>query len=128
MKNALKIASTEPQLANSIPSNSSKKYRNSFDIIASILETARKGATLFTITRYVNTNYRHLRKYLNFLIKREFIDIKIDNGRILYKTCERGFEFLRVYHILLDMLSVVNTTPPIAKMICQHVNRSPRKI
>jgi predicted transcriptional regulator len=128
MNNTIKSSLPEHQLIGFIPSNSGKKYRNSFEIIASILAIARKGATLFAITRYVNTNYTHLRKYLNFLIKIGFISIEINRGRVLYKTCDNGIEFLRVYRILLDMLSGIHANNELTNVVCEHVNRSLHKI
>jgi len=128
MNNTIKSSLPEHRLIVFTPSGSGKKYRNSFEIIASILEIARKGATLFAITRYVNTNYAHLRKYLNFLIKIGFVSIEINRGRVLYKTCDNGFEFLRVYRILLDMLSGIPPTHELAHVVCEHVNRSLHKI
>lgn len=82
-----------------------KKYRGSFEIIATILEVASNGASRFTIARRSKTSYVLLRKYLTHLVKVGFITVEIDKKQTLYKTCERGLEFLRLYYALLKMLS-----------------------
>lgn len=83
--------------------NFGKKYRSSFETIALILEVASAGASRYAIAHRLNTNYSHLRKYLDSLIKMGFINVEINEGQISYKTCEKGFEFLRLYYLLLKM-------------------------
>ncbi len=85
--------------------NFGKKYRGSFETIALILEFASNEVSRFSIARHLNTNYFHLDRYLSFLIKTGFIEIKFCGKRILYKTSEKGFEFLRLYRILLGMIA-----------------------
>lgn len=98
-----------------------KKYRNSFDIIASLLEVASSGASRFVIARRLNTNYSHLSNYLNFLIKAGFLEVKFCGNRFLYETSEKGFEFLRLYNVLLGLLSSETDTP---LEVCQNVHES----
>lgn len=105
-----------------------KKYRDSFEITALVLEAASDGTSLFAIARHVNTNYTHLRRYTDFLVKTGFINVKVDGGRILYKTSEKGFEFLRLYHTLLSMFSNTSGTRIHAGAICQRVRQSVGKI
>jgi predicted transcriptional regulator len=105
--------------------NFGKKYRSSFETIAFILEAASTGASRFAIAHRLNTNYSHLRKYLDFLIKMGFINVEINEGQISYKTCEKGFEFLRLYHVLLRMF--VSETRQV-DVICPPVHQSSCKI
>jgi len=82
-----------------------KKYRSSLEIIASILKVASNGASRFAIASRLNTNYILLHRYLNYLTKIGFIITEVGEKQILYKTCEKGLEFLRLYYTLLKMLS-----------------------
>ncbi|MEM0007036.1 MAG: winged helix-turn-helix domain-containing protein [Candidatus Bathyarchaeia archaeon] len=82
----------------------SKKYRSSFEIIAAILEVAIEKVTRFVIASRLNTNYMQLRKYLSYLVRAGFIDVEVGGKQILYKTSEKGLEFLRLYNALLEML------------------------
>lgn len=109
----------------SISTGFGKKYRSSFEIIALILEVASTGASRFVIAHRLNTNYAHLRKYLDFLIKTGFINVEVNGGRISYKTCEKGFEFLRLYHILLRMF--ISEARQV-NVICLTVHRSSSEI
>ena len=81
-----------------------KRYRSSFEIIALILEAACEGASRFAIANRLNTNYFQLRRYLDYLIRIEFIDVKPNGRQILYKTSKKGLEFLTLYKVLLRML------------------------
>lgn len=103
-----------------------KKYRSSFEIIASILEVASTGASRFAIAHRLNTNYAHLRKYLALLIKAGFINVEVNGDQISYKTCEKGFEFLRLYNILLRMF--ISEAPQVNIVFCSTVHRSFSKI
>ncbi|MEM3565595.1 MAG: winged helix-turn-helix domain-containing protein [Candidatus Bathyarchaeia archaeon] len=80
-----------------------KRYRSSFEIIASILEIAVKGVSRFVIANRLNTNYAQLRRYLSYLVRMGFIDAEADGRKILYKTSGKGLEFLRLYYALLEM-------------------------
>ncbi|MEM2336199.1 MAG: winged helix-turn-helix domain-containing protein [Candidatus Bathyarchaeia archaeon] len=82
----------------------SKRYRSSFEIIGAILEVAVEGVTRFVIASRLNTNYVQLRKYLNYLVRAGFIDVEVGGKKILYKTSEKGLEFLKLYNALLEML------------------------
>ncbi|MEM3789071.1 MAG: winged helix-turn-helix domain-containing protein [Candidatus Bathyarchaeia archaeon] len=81
-----------------------KKYRSSFEIIASILEVAVERVSRFVIANRLSTNYMQLRRYLSYLVRMGFIDAEAHGKQILYKTSEKGVEFLRLYHTLLAML------------------------
>lgn len=80
-----------------------KKYRGFFEIIASILEVAVEGVSRYAIANCLHTNYVHLQKYLNYLVRRGFIDVEVDGGRLLYRTSGKGLEFLKLYYALLKM-------------------------
>jgi predicted transcriptional regulator len=98
-----------------------KRYRSSFEIVALILKTADKGVSRFAMAKRLKTNYSLLHKYLNYLIRIGFIDIEFSGKQILYKTTKKGFEFLRIYHNLLKILSnTVEANMPI-NIVCSKV-------
>ncbi len=82
-----------------------KRYRSSFEIIASILEVTCGKISRFAIANRLKTNYMLLHKYLDYLVRIGFIDVEYDSRQIFYRTSQRGIEFLRLYHNLLKMLS-----------------------
>jgi predicted transcriptional regulator len=100
-----------------------KRYRSSFDIIALILEAASKGASRFAIANRLNTNYLQLHRYLNYLIMMEFINAEPNGKQIMYKTSEKGLEFLKLYNALLKMLLGASEVQTNAKVVYQSVNQ-----
>ncbi|MEM2946895.1 MAG: winged helix-turn-helix domain-containing protein [Candidatus Bathyarchaeia archaeon] len=82
-----------------------KRYRSSFEIIASILEAACEKISRFAIANYLKTNYMLLHKYLDYLVRIGFIDVEYDGKQIFYRTSQKGIEFLGLYYNLLKMLS-----------------------
>lgn len=82
------------------------KYRSSFEVIASILETIRgDGAGQYAIITRAGITHLQFKKYLESLTEIGFIETCIENGRIEYKANERGLNFLDQYYLLLEMLS-----------------------
>jgi predicted transcriptional regulator len=82
-----------------------KKYRGHFEIIALLLEAVKdNGATRFSIMKHANTNYNQLKKYLRSLTEIGFIEMDKKEGQCLYRTSEKGLDFLRQYYVLLGML------------------------
>ena len=96
-----------------------KRYRSSFEIVALILKTADGGASRFTIAKRLKTNYILLYRYLNYLIRIGFIDVVSNGKQILYKTSDKGFEFLRMYYNLLKMLYSTAEIAPF-KIVCSR--------
>lgn len=82
-----------------------KKNRSHFEIIALILKAlTEKSASPYSIMRESNVNYRQLKKYLRFLADAGFIEIDAEEKQVLYRSGEKGFDFLRYYYILEEML------------------------
>jgi predicted transcriptional regulator len=83
-----------------------KKYRSHFEVIASILESTQyAGATSTSIMKLVNTNHKQITRYLEFLVKSGFIKVGLEKNKVLYRSGEKGFEFMRHYYALQEMLT-----------------------
>jgi len=67
------------------------------DIIASILNLSKEGATRTQIMYGANLSFTLLNKYLDFLIKNELLESRKKEGRILYFLGEKGSNFLSNY-------------------------------
>ena len=81
-----------------------QKRRGRIEVIASILDIAREGASKTRLVYKANLNFNVLNKYLNFLLKNGLIT-KIDvNTHQVYKTTEKGREFLIRYKQLSEIL------------------------
>ena len=82
------------------------KYRSSFEIIASILETVKHGdAGQYAIITQTGISHLQFKKYLESLGEIGFIETIQDKGRIFYRTSMKGRDFLDQYYVLLEMLS-----------------------
>jgi len=69
--------------------------RNNLDIIYDILHVAQSGARKTKIVYGANLNFHLATKYLSNLIDNGLIEVH--KGSIIYKTTEKGLEFIRQY-------------------------------
>jgi len=76
------------------------RRRSRMDIISSILESATNGAKKTRIMYKAALNFRQLQRYLPLLIKRGLLKIAESNRGKLYKTTEKGLDFLKKYEEL----------------------------
>jgi predicted transcriptional regulator len=84
-----------------------KRYRSHFEVIASILESTQyAGATSTSLMKLANTNYKQIRKYLEFLIEQGFVEVGLERNKVVYRSGSKGFEFMRHYYALQELLSV----------------------
>ena len=70
-----------------------RKKRKTEEIIASILETARNGATKTRIMYVAYLSFSQLQKYMKYTLENKLIALNPNEKK--YLTTERGFEFLR---------------------------------
>jgi len=71
------------------------KRRHSLDIKAEILRVAVGGAKKTRIVYGTNINFTVARKYCSELIENGLLSVH--KGSIIYKTTEKGLDFLRQY-------------------------------
>jgi len=82
-----------------------KKRREHFSIIASILEFANDGALKTKIMYDAKLSYTQLENYVSLLIKLRLLETSTRGKLIVYKTTEKGIDFIKRYAELHDLLS-----------------------
>ena len=82
-----------------------KKYRSYFEIVALMLEATKESdTTRYLIMKRAGVNCKEARKYSQSLVEIGFIEVCVEEGRMLYKASEKGLDFLRQYYVLLGLL------------------------
>lgn len=79
--------------------------RGWIEIIEIILETCEKGSLSTHIMYKCNLNSKQLKQYIQFLLTHKLIENIKDSGskRPLYKTTERGRQYIIAYKQLQDV-------------------------
>ena len=77
------------------------KYRSRTDICAQILEAANGGATKTKIMYKAYLSYAQLKEYLSVLIENGLLEYIKEQQ--LYRTSEKGLQFMRSYAQMSDM-------------------------
>jgi predicted transcriptional regulator len=78
--------------------------RTHMDIIAEILQIAKRGARKTRIVYGANINFKLLNKYLNQLINAELITKNYEDNVI--KTTNKGEDYLKQYKDLKSFVSI----------------------
>ena len=85
--------------------DTSSKRRDKLYIIAEIMEIA-KGGTLKTQIMYkANLSFAQLNEYVKLLIKINLLRKEVDSGRDVYRSTEKGLDFLQRHREIMDLLS-----------------------
>lgn len=101
------------------------KYRSSFEVIASILETVKGGgAGQYSIITQAGITHLQFKKYLESLAEIGFIETMIEKGKISYRTNKKGLDFLDQYYVLLEMLSGAETSGRMQNMACMFADKA----
>lgn len=77
-----------------------KERRGRLEIIAAVLSVTRNGSRKTEIVYKTNLNFARLDRYLLYLKEKELIE----NSESIYKTTEKGEEFLRDYQTIEELL------------------------
>jgi predicted transcriptional regulator len=77
------------------------KYRSRTDICSQILDAANGGTTKTKIMYKAYLSYAQLKEYLSVLIENGLLEYV--EGQQLYRTSEKGLQFLRSYAQMSDM-------------------------
>jgi predicted transcriptional regulator len=78
------------------------KYRSRTEIVSMILEAANGGATKTKIMYKAFLSYAQLKEYLSVLIENNLIEYL--EGSQIYKTTEKGFNFLKMHNEIGELL------------------------
>jgi predicted transcriptional regulator len=78
------------------------KYRSRTEIVSMILEAANGGATKTRIMYKAFLSYAQLKEYLSVLIENNLLEYL--EGSHIYKTNEKGFNFLKMHNEIGELL------------------------
>jgi len=76
--------------------------RGKIDIIADILKVAKGGSKRTRVVYETNLNFTIFQKYLDVLVERGLIENF--NGQVY--TTDRGFEYIRIYDDLYELMDL----------------------
>ena len=82
----------------------SSKRRDKLYIIAEILEIAKEGTLKTQIMYKANLSFTQLNDYLGFMLKISLMDKTVENDREVYKSTEKGQDFLQRYREINELL------------------------
>jgi len=100
--------------------NGRRKRRDRLYIIAEILDISKDGVLKTQIMYKANLSFSQLNDYLKFLVNLNFLEAKEINGRIIYKTTEKGLRYLDNYKEILQLLK--NTKNDVKKLPVSWIN------
>ena len=103
----------------------SRKRRDRLYIIAEILAIARDGSLKTQIMYRANLSFAQLNEYLSFLLNRELLKRKKQNGKNIYGTTTKGVKFLENYEEILNLLSKEERNPIRASSSVFWLKRTP---
>lgn len=89
------------------------KYRNRYEIIASILESAKTGITKTRIMYDAFLSYTQMIGYLKYL--REHALLIFEEETQIYRTTKKGLGFLKLSHELSQVMHFPNSSNEINK-------------
>jgi predicted transcriptional regulator len=78
------------------------KYRSRTEIVSMILDAANGGATKTKIMYKAFLSYAQLKEYLSVLIENNLLEYL--EGTQTYKTSEKGFNLLKMYYEIAELL------------------------
>ncbi len=81
-----------------------KNNRGRIQIIGDILELATSGIKKTHIMYRGNLSYEQAHQYLAEMIEKSLVDIQVSSAGTMYRTTERGREFLAYYGKLSEFL------------------------
>jgi predicted transcriptional regulator len=85
--------------------DTSSKRRDKLYIISEIMEIAKEGTLKTQIMYKANLSFAQLNEYVKLLIKINLLRKEIDRGKDVYRSTEKGLDFLQRHHEIMDLLS-----------------------
>jgi predicted transcriptional regulator len=83
-----------------------RKRRDRLYIIAEILDIAKDGALKTQIMYKANLSFAQLNTYLNLLLETNLLEKTKQGRKNIYKTTQKGIEYMQSYKEVIDTLSV----------------------
>ena len=84
--------------------DTSSKRRDKLYIIAEIMEIAKDGTLKTQIMYKANLSFAQLNEYVKLLIKINLLRKEVDSGKDVYRSTEKGLDFLQRHREILDLL------------------------
>lgn len=81
------------------------KRRDKLIIMMEIIAIARKGASKTHIMFKANLSFSQLKEYIDFLTKKSLLQKASIDRRTVYKSTEKGLEFMEKQQHVIGMLS-----------------------
>jgi len=78
--------------------------RSRTEIIRIIISVAQNGQSAIKIMKEAHLNSKQLKLYSEKLAKLGLIEVKYVNGKRVYTTTQKGFQYLKQYDILRKFL------------------------
>jgi predicted transcriptional regulator len=84
--------------------------RTRLSIIAEILDVAKRGALKTRIMYGASLNFSQLGDYLSFLLGANLLEVADNPHESLYKTTNKGLQYLQCYMGIRELLKNENKT------------------
>lgn len=97
---------------------SSRKKRNKEEILASILDTAKLGATKTRIMYESFLSFSQLRRYLEYAVETGLLDLNLESKK--YITTRKGTEYLKRFD---DVYVTENNVMEKRRLLSEMLNR-----
>jgi predicted transcriptional regulator len=94
------------------------KYRSRTEITAMMLQAANGGVTKTKIMYKAFISYTQMTEYLSYLQGNGLVECEV--GTQLYRTTEKGFQFLHSYGEISELVTIKNgqqTAEPIVPVV-----------
>lgn len=85
--------------------DTSSKRRDKLYIIAEIMEIAKDGTLKTQIMYKANLSFVQLNEYVKLLIKINLLRKEVERGKDVYRSTEKGLDFLQRHREIMDLLS-----------------------
>jgi predicted transcriptional regulator len=83
-----------------------KNNRGKIEIMADVLALSTSGIKKTHIMYRANLSYEQILHYLNQLLSKGLLIQENSDGSLVYRTTEKGREFLTCYSRIMDLISV----------------------
>ena len=94
-----------------------KSNRGKIEIMADILSLSTVGIKKTHIMYRANLSYEQILYYLNELLSKELIAQHISDGTTVYRTTEKGREFLKCFTYMMQLVSEGNFSRPTIQLL-----------